>query len=193
MAKTVKTDELSQYHDYNVYTPARLINLDGDIDKESASEFIKNIRLLDHVNHNNITVLINSEGGSVRHGMSIVDAIRECTSKVTTHAVGECYSMAAIIFQAADFRKISANASVMIHIGSEGYEPDHPNNIDRWMKESRRLGKKADDILFEKIKKKKPRFQKKKFEELLVFDTIYTAEQAIEMGLVDEIAEHKEF
>jgi ATP-dependent protease ClpP protease subunit len=65
MHKNIKTDELSQWHDYNVYTPARLINLEGSIDSDSASEFIKNIRLLDHVTDKDIIVLINSEGGSV--------------------------------------------------------------------------------------------------------------------------------
>jgi len=189
----IKVDELSQFHDYNVYTPARLIYLTGDIDEDTASVFIKNIRLMDHVTDKDITILINSEGGCVHQGMAIYDAIKECNSKVTTHAVGPCYSMASIIFQAGDFRLISSNATIMIHIGDEGYGKDHPKNIDRWIKENRRIGQVADNVLFEKIKKKKPRFKKEKFDELLVFDTIYTAEQAVEMGLADKIAEHKEF
>jgi ATP-dependent Clp protease protease subunit len=189
----IKTDELSQFHSFNVYTPARLIYLEGDIDKDTAGEFIRNIRLMDHVTDKDITVMINSDGGSVRAGMDIIDAIRECSSKVITHNIGSCYSMAAIIFQAGDFRLMSENASLMIHIGDEGYENDHPKNIDTWIKENRRLGEKADVILFERIKKKKPRFTKEKFKELLVFDTIYTSDRTIEMGLADKIAEHKEF
>lgn len=192
MSTKVKTDELDQWHDYNIYTPARLISLDGDIDLESATEFIKNIRLLDHVTDQDITVLINSNGGSVRQGMAIYDAIKECDSKVITHATGPCYSMAAIIFQAGDERIMSDNATLMIHVGEEGYEPDHPVNIDRWLKESRRLGERADDILFQRIRQKKPRFKKEAFKELLVFDTIYTSTKAVEMGLANRIKEHKE-
>ena len=93
----VKTDELDQFHQFNVYTSARLIYLKGAIDDESAAEFIKNIRLMDHVTDKDITVLINSEGGDVHQGMAIYDAIKECNSKVITHAVGPCYSMASII------------------------------------------------------------------------------------------------
>lgn len=189
----IKTDELSQFHEYGVYTPARLIGVFGEIDEESTFQFIKNIRLMDHVTDKDITVLINSEGGSVRQGMAIIDAIRECNSKVITHAVGSCYSMAAIILQAGDERLISANASLMIHLGDEGYESDHPKNIDRWLKENRRIGQKADQILYEKIKSVKPRFKKEQLEELLVFDTIYTSDQAIKMGLADKIAEHKSY
>lgn len=193
MATQVKTDELDQWHAYGIYTPARLIDLSGDIDKETAVQFIKNIRLLDHVNQKDITILINSSGGSVRRGMDIIDPIKECDSKVITHATGSCYSMAAIIFQAGDERLMSANASLMIHIGEEEYDSDHPVNMDRWIKENRRLGKIADDILYEKIKAVKPRFKKEKFEELLVFDTIYTPEEAIRMGLANRIKEHKSF
>ena len=88
MATRVKTDELDQFHQYNVYTPARLIYLTGEINEDTATEFIKNIRLMDHVTDKDITVLINSEGGDIHNGMAIYDAIRECNSKVITHAVG---------------------------------------------------------------------------------------------------------
>ncbi len=189
----VKTDELDQFHQYNVYTPARIIYLQGDIDEDSASEFIRNIRIMDHVTDRDITVLINSQGGDVHQGMAIYDAIKECNSKVTTHVVGPCYSMASIIFQAGDVRIISPNASVMIHVGSEGYDTDHPANLQRWIKENKRIGEIADNILFKRIREKKPRFTKEKFKDLLVFDTILTAKQAIEYGLADRIVEHKEF
>lgn len=191
MSGKVKTDELDQWHDYNVYTPARLIYLEGSIDEDSAGEFIRNIRLMDHVTDNDITVLINSNGGDVHQGMAIYDAIKECNSRVVTHVVGTCYSMASIIYQAGDERIISANASMMIHIGDEGYDDDHPMNVDRWLKENRRIGEIADNILYDRIKEKKPRFKKEKFKELLVFDTIYTAKEAINMGLADKIVEHK--
>lgn len=193
MSMKVKTDELDQWHEYGVYTPARLIDLSGEINKEKAVEFIKNIRLLDHVTSKEIKVLINSEGGDVQQGMAIIDAIMECQSKVITHAAGPCYSMAAIILQAGDERLISANATLMIHTGDESYDTDHPRNIERWIKENKRQGREADNILFNKIKKKKPRYKRERFEELLTFDTIYTAEQAISVGLADTIVEHKSF
>jgi ATP-dependent Clp protease protease subunit len=191
MADKVKTDELDQWHDYGVYTPARLIDLSGGIDSDKATEFIKNIRLLDHVSDREIKILINSDGGEVRAGMDIVDAIKECQSKVITHVVGVAESMAAIIVQAGDERLISPSASIMIHVGDEGYDPTHPKNLEAWVKETKRLGKLADNLLYQQIKKKKPRFAKKAFEDLITFDTIYTAKEAIDMGLVDKIVEHK--
>jgi len=189
----IKTDELSQFHEYNVYTPARLIYLEGDIDKDSAGEFIRNIRLMDHVTDKDITVLINSEGGDVYQALAIIDSIKECNSRVITHAVGPCYSSAAWILQSGDLRKISSNSRIMVHIGEEGYSSDHPNIIKKWIKENERVSKTLNDMLLEKIKIKKPRFTKAKIDELLLFDTIFNATESIEIGLADEIVEHKEF
>lgn len=192
MATRIKTDELDQWHEYGVYTPARLISLDGPIDKPTAVEFIKNIRLMDYVTDDDITILINTEGGDVHQGMAIIDAIRECNSRVITHAVGPCWSMGAIILQAGDIRKISTHATVMIHIGSDEYDEDHTLNLKRWIVENERIGEVADNILFQKMKEKNKKLTKSQFAKLLMFDTIYTAEQSIEIGLANEIAEHKE-
>lgn len=193
MAKNIKTDEFGQFHEYNVYTPARLINLNGDIDEDTATEFIKNIRLMDHVTEKDIIILINTSGGDVHQGMAIFDAIKECNSRVITHAVGPCWSMGAIIFQAGDIRRMSSNATLMVHLGEVNYPADHPLNVDRWVSEFKRIGELADNILFEKIKKKKPRFKKERFKDLLLFDTILTSTQAIDLGLADEIADHKRY
>jgi len=193
MASTsVKTDELDQWHEYGVYTPARLIDCGGDIDEAKATELIKNIRLLDYVNNNDIVILINTQGGDVHQGMAIFDAIKECNSKVITHAVGPCWSMGSIILQAGDIRKISANATLMLHIGTEEMPENHPTINRRWMKENDRIEKVIVDILYKKIKQKKTRFQKKQLNEMIVFDTILTSKQVIEYGLVDTIEEHKE-
>ena len=193
MSSTIKTDELDQWHEHGVYKAARLIDCMGDIDEEKATQVIKNIRLLDFINQRDITILLSTSGGDVHWGMEIVDAIKECGSKVIIHAVGPCWSMGAIIFQAGDYRKISKNATVMIHVGSQEYPEDHTLNIERWIAENKRVGGVADNMLFQKLKKKNVRLTKKQFDKLLQFDTIYTAEDVIENGLADEIVSHREF
>jgi ATP-dependent protease ClpP protease subunit len=193
LSKTVKIDEFGYWHQYGVYTPARLIDLSGDIDEEKAVQFIKNIRLLDHVSDKAITVLINSSGGDIHQGLAIIDAIKECHSEVTTHAVGPCYSMAVAVFQSGDYRKISSNATLMLHAGSMELSEDHPEIVDRWHKEFKRVGSIYDDIILKKIKEKKPRFREKTLKDIMLFDTIYTADQVLKMGLADKIEEHKSF
>ena len=169
------------------------IILSGEIKEEIAVQFIKNIRLLDYVNNNDITVLINTPGGCIHQGLAIIDAIRECKSKVITHAVGPCWSMGACILQAGDERLISANATIMIHAGQIILPEDHVVNVDRWHREYKRINKVYDEIIFKKIKEKRPRFTEKKLTDIMKFDTIYTAEQAIAMGLADKVEEHRSF
>lgn len=189
----IKTDELDQWHEHGVYKAARLIDCMGDIDEEKAKQVIKNIRLLDFINNKDIAILLATSGGDVCWGMEIVDAIKECNSRVVIHAVGPCWSMGAIIFQAGDYRKISKNATIMIHIGNQEYPEDHTLNIERWINENKRVGQIADNMLYTRLKKKNKRLTKKQFDKLLEFDTIYTAEAALENGLADEIVSHREF
>jgi len=189
----IKTDEFGQFHEYGIYTPARIIECMGDIDEEKATEFVKNIRLLDHANDKDIIVMIATEGGDVHWGMAMFDAIKECNSKVTTHAVGPCWSMGSVILQAGDVRKISANATVMIHTGTDSYSEGHPKLNKKWMKENDRVEEVTVDILHKKIKEKKPRFSRQKLRDILVFDTIFTADECVTMGLADMIEDHKEF
>lgn len=190
---TIKTDELDQWQEHGIYKTARLMECMGDIDEEKAKQVIKNIRLLDFISDKDIVILLATTGGEVCWGMEIVDAIKECNSKVTIHAVGPCWSMGAIIFQAGDYRKISKNATIMIHTGTSEYPEDHALNMERWIAEDKRIGGVADQILFDKLKKKNIKLTKKQFDRLLEFDTIYTAEAALENGLADEIAQHREF
>lgn len=193
MSNKIKGDSLDQWHEWGIYTPARIIDLSGVIDEDNAVQFIKNIRLLDHVGNSDINVLINTPGGSVHQGLAIFDAIKECHSKVITHAVGPCWSMGACILQAGDYRKISANSTIMIHAGEMELEADHPKNIERWYKEFKRVGDIYDEVILKKIKEKKPRFQKKRLNDIMIFDTIYKANDVIDMGLADLIEEHKTF
>jgi len=193
MDKKTDLNALTQFHDNNIYPPGRLILLDGDINSECSAQFISNIRSLDYLGNEDITVLLKTEGGEVHEGMAIFDAIKECDSKVIVHAVGICWSMGAIILQAGDKRLISENATLMVHEGDLSIPESHKSNAERWIKEYERLDKLTDKLLLDKIRIKHPRFTKKKLKEMLIFDTILTAEQAIELGLADEIAEHKEF
>lgn len=193
MATSIKTDELDQWHDQGVYKSARLIDCMGDIDEEKARQVVKNIRLLDFMNDKDITMLLSTEGGDVHWGMQIFDAIKECNSRVIIHAVGPCWSMGSVILQAGDVTKISSSATVMIHMGKAAYPEDHPLTIEQWMAEHSRMEKETQEILFEKMKKKNQKFTRGQLKKLLTFDTIYTAEEAVKVGLVEKIQEHKSF
>jgi ATP-dependent protease ClpP protease subunit len=85
-------------------------------------------------------------GGTWENGMVIYDAIRSCRSYVTMLVHGQAYSMGAVILQAADFRVIQPNASVMVHAGDLCIEDTHTGvkSAVRW---EECLQKKMLDIL----------------------------------------------
>lgn len=162
---------------------------EGESEAQRASRFIKSLMILDRLAPNgdkDINVILNHEGGSVFDGIGIYDAIINTKNPVIMTVYGSAMSMGAIILQAADVRVLSPHSVVMIHHGHSGME-GHKRTVESWIDFSKEYDKKLDEILFNRIKEKKPKFTRKELDKLLNFDTIFTAEQALEMGLADSI------
>lgn len=100
----------------------RVIYLDGEIDDECAREIIKKLLKLDIQSHKDITMYINSAGGSVASGLAIYDVMNMIKSDVSTIDIGKCASMASILLinGAKGKRYILPNAEVMVHEVSSG-------------------------------------------------------------------------
>ena len=76
---------------------SRVIYLDWEIDDECAREIIKKLLRLDMQSHKDITMYINSAGGSVASGFAIYDVMNMIKSDVSTIGIGKCASMASIL------------------------------------------------------------------------------------------------
>ena len=75
----------------------RIVFLNGEVDDESSYDVITKLLYLDSVNHDDISLYINSPGGSVMAGLAIIDSLEIIKSKVATYCIGSAYSMAAVI------------------------------------------------------------------------------------------------
>ena len=91
-----------------------VINLFAGIDEYTAMCFTDEFRYLENIS-SAIQVRVNSAGGSVLHGWSIVDIILNSSVPVEIVVVGVAASMASVITVAADNSKIMDYASVMVH------------------------------------------------------------------------------
>ena len=130
-----------------------------------------------------ISIYINSPGGSVTAGLAIFDTMKFVKPDLSTYCVGQAASMAAVILSAGTRKKRFAlpNARIIIHQpmgGAQGQATD----IDIQAREILRMRESLNHILkentgqsFEKIAKDTDR------------DYIMTAAQAKEYGLVDEV------
>ena len=105
---------------YDIYSRLlknRIILLSGEIDDNLANSVVAQILYLDSLNHDDISLYINSPGGSVTAGMAIYDTMNFVKSDVSTICLGMAASMAAFLLSSGEKNKrfILPNAEVMIH------------------------------------------------------------------------------
>ena len=190
-------DDIDKLFDYDIYVPTRTLYVGSaevsvehgasGVDEAMAERAIKGLHILDKMNNNPITIELNTFGGSVVQGFAIYDSIKSCASQVHIIAKGDCSSMGTIIFQAGDKRILAPHVTYMIHIGENGLPQAHPTNNKRAMKWDDTLGEYMMDIYLAKIREKHPLFTKKQLSDKLQFDTYLKPQEAIDLGLADEL------
>jgi len=131
-----------------------------------------------------ISLYINSPGGSITAGLAVYDTIQFIRNDVTTICVGQAASMAAVLLAAGSPKKRFAlpHSRVLIHQPWMGGIQGQATDIDIHAKEILRIRMILNKILaahtgqlLEKIEKDVER------------DYIMTAEQSKEYGIIDEV------
>ena len=103
----------------------RIIRLDGPVDDAMAAVFVSALKILDATpapegQSNEITVMINSPGGSVLAGLAMYDEMQQVKSPIRTVVSGMAASMGSVLLAGGDTRFATKNARVMIHQPSGG-------------------------------------------------------------------------
>lgn len=161
---------------------------ESGVDASLADRAVKGLFLLDTAAPDGdkpINILLNNPGGDVYHCLAIYDAIAACKNKTIITVFGMAMSAGSILMQAADYRRMTPHSTLMIHDG-EGGGYGHPNQVDKWYKEGKRLDKIVHEIYLHRIREKNPEFTLKKLRKLLTFDTFLNPKQALQLGLIDE-------
>ena len=85
---------------YDIYSRLlkdRIIYLYGEIDDINSNTIVAQLLYLDSLNHDDISIYINSPGGSVTGGMAIYDTMNFIKSDVSTICIGMAASMGAFL------------------------------------------------------------------------------------------------
>ena len=85
---------------YDIYSRLlkdRIIILTGEIDDNTANIVVAQLLYLDSINNNDISLYINSPGGSITAGMAIYDTMNFIKSDVSTICLGMAASMGAFL------------------------------------------------------------------------------------------------
>ncbi len=175
---------------YDIYSRLlkdRIIILNGEINDDSSNIVVAQLLYLDSLNNEDISIYINSPGGSITSGMAIYDTMNFVKSDVSTICIGMSASMAAFILAcgAKGKRYILPNSEVMIHQplgGTQGQATDIKIATDRIMKLKNRL----NSILAKQTGK-----SLKKITNDTERDNFMNSNEALSYGLVDKIIEHK--
>ena len=131
-----------------------------------------------------ISLYINSPGGSITAGLAIYDTIQFIRPDVTTICVGQAASMGALLLAAGEKGKRFAlpNSRVLIHQPSMGGLSGQATDIDIHAKEILRLRAKCNEILVAHTSQ-----PLEKIERDVERDFIMTAEEARNYGIVDQV------
>lgn len=100
-----------------MFNKKRSIILTGEIDEKLASEINLQLMCLAELCNEDITMYINSPGGSVSAGLSILDTMNMVRCDIKTVCNGTAASMAAVLLSAGTKGKryATTNAEIMIH------------------------------------------------------------------------------
>lgn len=162
----------------------RVLFLDGEINRQSVSNIIKQLGLLSLNGNKDVLLVINSEGGEINAGLTLINTIKTLPFKVNVYCNFYCYSMGAIIFISATGKRIlSSTAKLMLH------EPLVSNLSTKSVTEIEEISKdlnKYKDVLKEIIKTNSE-MSDKQIKASLMKDTFYVPEEALSLGLCDEI------
>ncbi|MCP4263122.1 MAG: ATP-dependent Clp protease proteolytic subunit [Planctomycetes bacterium] len=167
----------------------RIVFLIGEIAYDRAAEVIMKMLYLDNLKRNSeISLYINSPGGSVDDTMAIYDTMLFTSSPIATYCIGRAQSGAAIILAAGEKGKRHAlpHAKVMLHQpwgGVTGQASDIKIQAEQILKAKTMINEilsKHSGQPVEKIASETER------------DRYMTADEAKEYGLIDEVLHEDE-
>ena len=176
---------------YDIYSRLlrdRIIMLSGEIDDNLANSVVAQLLYLDSINHDTISLYINSPGGSITAGMAIYDTMNYVKSNVSTICIGMSASMAAFLLSCGQkgLRYALPNSEVMIHQplgGAQGQATEIKIAAERILK----LKEKINRILSENTGQDLEKIQNDTER-----DYFLSADEALDYGLIDKVIEKEQ-
>ena len=163
----------------------RILYFMGEVNEVSVNEMIAKIIYLDYQSHDPITMLIASNGGSIVSGMALYDVMQTVESPIRTVAVGNAYSMGAILLAGGENgeRYAFEHSKIMIHepliSQGAGGSVSSIKSLCESLSDSKRM---LDGIIAKHTGK-----TIKTVEKNTSYDHYFSAKEAVEFGLIDKI------
>jgi len=172
---------------YDIYSRLlkdRIVFLGGEIDDETANLVVAQLLFLEMEDPDaDISLYINSPGGSVTAGMAIYDTMQYIRPQVRTVCVGMAASMGAFLLMAGEKGKRLAlpNSEVMIHQplgGAQGQATDVAIRAEWLMKTKEKMIRMMAEMTGQDLEKVKADVER---------DYFMSAQEALDYHIIDEI------
>lgn len=176
---------------YDIYSrllKERVIFLVGPVDDMTANVIVAQLLFLEAENPDkDISLYINSPGGSVTAGMAIYDTMQFIKPDVSTLCIGQAASMGALLLTAGQKNKrfCLPNSRVMIHQPLGGFQ-GQASDIEIHSKEILFLKNKLNQILSDHTGK-----PIEKIAEDTDRDNFMSAADAVKYGMVDQVISNR--
>ena len=166
----------------------RILWVAGPVNDAMSTVVQAQLMFLDNLDNKNIIMHVDSPGGSVKSGLSMVDVMNYVSSNISTINTGMAASMGSILLGAGTkgMRYALPNSRVMLHQVSSGAS-GHVEDIKISLAEAIKYNDKLFDMLGDYCGKTR--------EQVLADcnrDNWLNAEEALAYGIIDGIVENKE-
>lgn len=184
---------------YDIYSrllKERIIMLEGEVSDQMANLIVAQLLYLEAENpEKDISLFINSPGGSVTAGLAIYDTMQFIRPDVSTYVMGQAASMGSFLAQAGapGKRFVLPESRTMIHRVSSGTRGTsgsiHVQDLQfedakRSFEEAQRINKRLTELYV------RHNTAGKQYDELFTtmkFDTFLSADEAVAWGLADKV------
>ena len=169
---------------YSRLLKERVIFLSGPIDDNISNLVVAQLLFLESENpEKDISIYINSPGGSISAGLAIYDTMQFISSSVSTLCIGQAASMGALLLAGGDKGKryVLPNSRIMIHQPLGGFQ-GQASDFEIHAKEILHMKKVVNEILAKHTGQ-----TIKKIEKDTDRDNFLDANAAIKYGIVDKV------
>ncbi len=172
---------------YDIYSrllKERIIFLSGPVHDQVSTLIVAQLLFLEAENpKKEISLYINSPGGSVSAGLAMYDTMRYIRPAVSTMCIGMAASMGSLLLTAGekDMRFSLPNSRIMVHQPSGGFQ-GQASDIERHAQDIIKLKRRMNEIYVDHTGQSYETIEK-----TLDRDHFMTPEEAVEFGLIDTV------
>ena len=174
---------------YSRLLKERVIFLSGPIDDNISNLVVAQLLFLESENpEKDISIYINSPGGSISAGLAIYDTMQFISSSVSTLCIGQAASMGALLLAGGDKGKryVLPNSRIMIHQPLGGFQ-GQASDFEIHAKEILHMKKVVNEVLAKHTGQ-----TIKKIEKDTDRDNFLDANAAIKYGIVDKVLNERD-